>query len=364
MKRTLYFTITAILVSAGFFSTYSQNPGDLIITEYMANSQDVPNDQGEYIEVYNPVTYPVSLYGCVLQDASGLSVTIDQSIWLNPGEFAVLGRPAVPGAAFYFPTSPPPFNLNNMGGDQILLTCNGVLVAHTSYTSNQQAGQAVSLAGTHLHNNGHTLEAHYGPESYQFQYPGTGTTDYGSPGFAGSTFILPVSMSHFTVLATEAWVDIHWETVSEFNNSHFILERSTNGRDFSPVAEIDGAGESGQPLQYHYRDEHPLAGESYYRLIQFDYDGTHTYSEVRSVHFTPEAIKVYPTLVEQEITMEIPEAIRAERELMIVSQDGRVVASKKLESGTSRQTIDLSHIPRGIYCIAAGSIRSARFVKR
>jgi len=362
MKRRIPITLGVIALL--YCSPFAQNAGDLIITEYMANPQDVPNDQGEYIEVFNPTTYPVSLYGCVIQDASGLSVSVDQSIWLNPGDFAVLGRAMVPGASFYYPSSPPPFNLNNIGGDQITITCNGVLVAHTAYTSNQQAGQAMSLAGTHLHNNGHTLEAHYGPESYQFQYPGTGTTDYGSPGFAGSTFVLPVSLTHFTATSTEQGILLEWETATEYNNSHFRVERSHNGRDYYSIAEIDGAGDSEAPIRYRYTDASPEAGENYYRLCQFDFDGTHDYSEVRSAIHQPKNVQLYPTLVKQELTVKWPQELSKDSDLMVVDQQGKVLIKEKIPAGMQQHTFNLAALPRGFYCIAAGSLKSSRFLKR
>lgn len=329
----------------------AQNAGDLIITEYMANPQDVPNDQGEYIEVYNPTTYPVSLLGCVIQDASDLTVSINDPIWLSPGEFAVLGRNMVPAATYYFPSSPPPFNLNNIGGDQISITCNGTLVAHTNYTDNQQAGVAKGLAGIHLHNNGQTLEVHYSEETYQFQYLGTNSTDYGSPGFAGNTFILPVSLTKFEAASTQEGILLHWETASEFNNSHFTVEHSIDGSHFVELAKIEGAGQSEAPLSYQYLDQSPISGENYYRLSQFDFDGLHSYSEVRPAIFESNEIHLYPTLAEDELTIKLPAYSAKATLVSIYNMYGQKVMEETIPEGVQNYRLKIASLPGGSYCL-------------
>ena len=345
----------------------AQNAGDLIITEYMVNPQDVPNDQGEYIEVYNPATYPVSLSGCVIQDASNLTVTINDPIWLAPGEFAVLGRNMVPAATFYFPSTPPPFNLNNIGGDQISITCNGILVAHTNYTDNQQAGIAKVLAGVHLHNNGQTLEAHYSEETYQFQYLGTNSTDYGSPGFAGNTFILPVSLTRFEAVATQEGILLQWETASEYNNSHFIVEHSTDGSFFTELAKIDGAGQSEAPINYKYLDQSPSLGENYYRLSQFDFDGLHSYSEVRPAIFESNEVHLYPTLAEDELIIELPAHSNKAILLSIYNMNGQKVMEETIPEGVQNCKLKIASLPSGLYCLDLNENRQKpviRFVKK
>jgi hypothetical protein len=345
----------------------AQNPGDLVITEYMANPQDVPNDQGEYIEVFNPTSYPVSLYGCVLQDASDLSVTVDQGIWLNPGDFAVLGRSNTPGATFYFPSSPPPFNLNNIGGDQISITCNGVLVAHTTYSENQVAGVAKSLAGTHLHTNGHTLEAHYSAESYQFQYIGSNSTDYGSPTFAGNTFVLPVTLTRFTATTVNEGILLEWTTSTEINNSHFTLEHSTDGYTYHPVGRIEGAGNSSTSLSYEYLHYLPKPGEHYYRLAQFDFDGTYDYSEVRSATYHLSAPSLYPTAADEEIVIVWPEQIHEESRLAVINLKGQKMTEAIIPAGSRQYTLCLDGVPSGYYCIQSpdGMLGSnMRFIKK
>lgn len=75
-------------------------------------------------------------------------------------------------------------------------------------------------------------------------------------------------------------VIITWITASEQNNSGFIVERSGDGTSFYPIARIDGSGNRNVATSYQSIDSFPLTGVNYYRLKQFDSDGTEAYSKV------------------------------------------------------------------------------------
>jgi hypothetical protein len=64
----------------------------------------------------------------------------------------------------------------------------------------------------------------------------------------------------------------------------FIVERSRNGIHWDQVATLPGAGTSNKKLRYQHKDGNLLAGTYYYRLLQIDYDGKKTYSNVVSIH--------------------------------------------------------------------------------
>jgi len=98
---------------------------------------------------------------------------------------------------------------------------------------------------------------------------------------------LPVELVRFEASKTEEYVICNWETASEINCDYFTIERSSNGVDFYPIGQMDGAGTSNQPHTYTLYDSSPISeGISYYRLTQTDFDGTITYSETKSVNFS------------------------------------------------------------------------------
>ncbi|HEY0031180.1 MAG TPA: T9SS type A sorting domain-containing protein, partial [Bacteroidia bacterium] len=101
---------------------------------------------------------------------------------------------------------------------------------------------------------------------------------------AGSIIVLPIELLSFDVNAVgNKSVDLSWATASEKNNDYFTVERSQNGTSFELVEVVDGAGNSTALLNYASKDVKPLAGTTYYRLKQTDYDGRISYSSIKEV---------------------------------------------------------------------------------
>lgn len=88
---------------------------------------------------------------------------------------------------------------------------------------------------------------------------------------------LPVTLEHFSGKKVKTTAVLDWATTSEENNDFFTLERSANGRDFEPIATINGNGSSLTTIDYQCIDKHPLIGDNYYRLKQTDFDGRSEY---------------------------------------------------------------------------------------
>ncbi len=108
---------------------------------------------------------------------------------------------------------------------------------------------------------------------------------------------LPIELLDFRAERDQDQVDIYWSTASEINNEYFIVERSTDGRNFKEIIRQDGAGNSQVTLNYSDVDLSPETGINYYRLKQVDYNGSYSYSAIIPVKFsTIGEIKVYPTL--------------------------------------------------------------------
>lgn len=75
-----------------------------------------------------------------------------------------------------------------------------------------------------------------------------------------------------------------WQTASEFNNNYFSIERSRDGNYFEVIGELAGSGNSNMTIKYHFTDENPLFGNSYYRLRQTDFDGKNSVSSTKAIY--------------------------------------------------------------------------------
>lgn len=91
---------------------------------------------------------------------------------------------------------------------------------------------------------------------------------------------LPIELVFFNAICNEENVKLLWTTASETNNDFFSVERSSNAVDWENVLNVNGAGNSNQPLSYQAWDNEPLNVVSYYRLKQTDFDGSYAYSGI------------------------------------------------------------------------------------
>ena len=86
---------------------------------------------------------------------------------------------------------------------------------------------------------------------------------------------LPVELTYFqTEVADNQKVNVSWETATEINSSHFLLERSRDAVNYKTIANVEAAGSSSTKKKYSFTDESALFGTNYYRLSQIDRDGT------------------------------------------------------------------------------------------
>ena len=106
-------------------------PGDLVINEVLADSSAVPDLFGEWIELYNPTSGPVTATGWEVLGSAGSSFVVTESLVVPAGGFAVLAASedtTVNGgvtADFAWPTS---FDLTDSGVGDITISAGGVVI--------------------------------------------------------------------------------------------------------------------------------------------------------------------------------------------------------------------------------------------
>jgi trimeric autotransporter adhesin len=106
----------------------------------------------------------------------------------------------------------------------------------------------------------------------------------------------PVSFLGINAIKQNTSVLVGWETSSEVNSSHFIVQRSLNGIDFSSeVGIVPATGNSATKRTYSLFDHSPVTGLNYYRIKQIDIDGRFSYSSVVAVSFEKNvSVSCYP----------------------------------------------------------------------
>lgn len=171
---------------------------------------------------------------------------------------------------------------------------------------------------------------------------------------------LPVKLSSFSAtLSNTNKVDLKWSTATETNLSHFIVERSTDGANYSDAGMVFAYGNTTSKVDYALADNISSiqSGVIYYRLRSVDVDGKNQYSDVRIIRIGKQAdnnitILAYPNPVSNEIRITIPANWQNKKVVYeVFSLAGQT--AKKIQSAISSQTetLNVSNLNSGMYIV-------------
>jgi len=88
--------------------------------------------------------------------------------------------------------------------------------------------------------------------------------------------VLPVELGNFKGKNAPEGNLLYWYTLSERDADYFIVERSTDGKTWTEVGDVNAVGNSTEINQYQLIDASFSSEINFYRLLQFDNDGTKT----------------------------------------------------------------------------------------
>ncbi|RIJ41670.1 CARDB domain-containing protein [Pontibacter oryzae] len=167
---------------------------------------------------------------------------------------------------------------------------------------------------------------------------------------------LPVTLMKFMAKVNHNGVQLTWSTATEINNDRFIIERSQDGKTFTAIASVKGAGNSSVTLNYSFVDAKAPVGTSYYRLKQVDFDGKYEYSTVVAATLTntlngqqPKAT-LYPNPTNGYAKLNMAALPSGTYSVAIISMDGRLVKQVQVNSELE-QELDLSTLANGKYVL-------------
>jgi hypothetical protein len=146
---------------------------------------------------------------------------------------------------------------------------------------------------------------------------------------------LPVELLNFNGTCNEGMVNLAWQTASEFNSSHFDVEKSTDGETWRVVATIPSAGTSNELLTYQTVDNNGTNGSNYYRLRQVDIDGKEKLYDpinVSCVETTAGYFTSYPNPSGSDFQVVVNDKeIQGACTLHIVDAQGKVIDQRTIE---------------------------------
>ena len=147
--------------------------------------------------------------------------------------------------------------------------------------------------------------------------------------------ILPIELISFTATCNGKSSLIEWTTATEKNNDFFVLERSTDAINFKEIVRVAGAGNSIEPINYAYTDYGARSGDNYYRLVQVDYDGTSTASEIIVANCPAETlgepnVLAFPNPFNDNLTLHFENFGNIHATIEVYDMLGRMVQTQKV----------------------------------
>jgi len=151
--------------------------------------------------------------------------------------------------------------------------------------------------------------------------------------------------------ARESVVDVNWTVASEEKTTRYVIERSTDGKNFILLGQVLSGGQNSGRWTYNYTDDNPAKGLAYYRIRAYDNETTIAISSMVAIeydYFTDGLI--YPNPSNGEINLSEKFPLPSTLEVFDIS--GRVVFKQELTEETNK--CDLTHLEKGTYFWQAG----------
>jgi len=180
--------------------------------------------------------------------------------------------------------------------------------------------------------------------------------------------ILPLTLVNFSVTKQNNVAQLAWQTSSEINTSHFNIQRSTNGIDFSIVGSVNAAVASASMHDYTYPDDiSSLAtGKVYYRLQMVDNDGKFSYSKIVYITLSNESVaRIYPNPAHGYFVIGNYGKVDVRTASVLVRDlTGRTLINQKFTNDTE-QKINIGSLSKGMYVVSIitpGNVQTQKLI--
>ena len=94
---------------------------------------------------------------------------------------------------------------------------------------------------------------------------------------------ISIVFAQFKVFKKENARHIIWSTVLEYKNLGFTIQRSQDSKEWEDIGFIEGQIKSFDYVDYRFIDVQFMKGFVYYRLKQYNYDRSFSYSKIAEV---------------------------------------------------------------------------------
>jgi len=168
---------------------------------------------------------------------------------------------------------------------------------------------------------------------------------------------LPITITQWSGVYKNNKTYLSWQAENALNFSHFIVERSTDGIHFSPLAQVATVPSTAFTQSYSFEDAFPADGVNYYRLKLVDQDAQFAYSGILLIRTNGSSgiqITATPNPFTDHVVISIQSTTDEMAGIRLLNSDGTLVLRKTMyvKAGTNVQYFnDLQSLPAGVYII-------------
>lgn len=183
---------------------------------------------------------------------------------------------------------------------------------------------------------------------------------------------LPLHLLNFSGTVIENKVHLKWQTADETDLSHYNVQRSFDGTNFSAIGQINSKGNSINNYDFTDNDLiNRLSEQVYYRLNMVDIDGKYSYSKILKFDFSAlkASIKLFPNPAVSTLQLSFYQDKPGKSIINILAANGSLVKTitESNIKGQSSVIIDISNLSSSPYIIQVntpGNTLYTRFVKQ
>lgn len=193
-------------------------------------------------------------------------------------------------------------------------------------------------------------------------------------GFGCAAITLPVTLTSFNGKCTGVKKRLKWTTASETDNSHFTVEHSLNGVDFSEVGKVNAFKNSALPSDYELSFDEESAEYVYYRLKQTDFNGKENLLKTIYLSCIDKFAELVlsPNPAYDELKLQFASSEECWYTIVIKDLVGRTVSSARVFStpGNNQFPIEIGSLPPGAYTVVVGDAegnyrpKTLKFIKK
>lgn len=168
--------------------------------------------------------------------------------------------------------------------------------------------------------------------------------------------VVPVEMTLFNASFIDGEIVLNWTTGTELNNSGFEIQRRYVNTEFRKIGFVGRNETTTSPISYSYIDKDFLVGNVYYRLKQFDLDGSYKFTNELMVEIPVLEkfllLQNFPNPFNPETTISYFLANESKVNLRVYNTLGQQIAeleNGEKEAGIHSVNFNSSNLPSGIY---------------